>query len=1080
MFSSKAGWHLPFALLTVTFLFYVSVAIWFTGWLSASQARPPHALDGILSPETIDALYEDARLHRTILELTEAVAKASVSYGENYQSGGLKDFGKSLTAEATRMKAANVPSQRKRQFLGIGQGQKDETQGGILSGLTGLLGGNGTAGLGDLFQQGLSGITGSIVDGLATPAYFLGIGLGMGAETGLNLTTQDESKAIATKVAASAGQQPTGINLVAQNLGTGLSAQLAPALGNMSTSDLPIGMVAFALAQGIGQGSASGLNLTQQQFLPTNSSDIMAIAKNFGLGVTGPIASSAGVQKLLNQAGGGTDFMAQIPQIAAAAGHGLGQGASSGLGLSKSGTSGFVVKRQSSLNPSQMDIPGIVGNLTFGLSQSFLESSNLTMLLGSSGGGFSLDNSSLILLATGAGKGIGEGIALGLNPNGSTALASMAVGGSNQTEEQVAEQFTKNLVASLLQNGGMTAIGESLTSQAGGLTANVDMAKAAEGAARGLVEGSVSALSEAGGLQKVIAGDFPEELAMNLPSLPQTKFNDSLNGSVVAFTRGLSGEGVLLISKLLNSGKNTSTAPPAKRNIDASGVGPYSRLTRRAEAVTPAIDDQTLQGLAQSGVNTITCSGFGGLAALALGIMQSPALKGKTGTSASPPLDNSTLAALPKGPVTIVNEGNTFTINIAEQAVTINGLQLKPFAILTALHAFFFALPAYFALGAIWRFSDMIGHPINDAKMRKWRVIVLFGLFTPLATIGIILGIVGKGSAAHFHTAHGIFGLVAFIFLFPSVIVGFIRLRTTVPIPPPSAFLFRNQIAAMKGPHKIHIIANILIQQTLAFGMISWIQGFSDLRSISLCVVDAVLTAPTVVGVLNLILFMQIGATSLLIARFILERRIAKNGAGEHGDVVYFEKGGKNDHKRTDTIKTFGFDSSPASEPIPARRTADLLGKEDSRIGWPVDARKFGEEDPIAATVRDTSTSPNPFMNPAEQLVSPRVYNAKLGGFEDERSPAFPVLPPTNAINNPPAAQDQFRPSSELDPQSRYVSYATPRVDEREMSGAPGPTLRRYESFSRPLTRVAAEDNLRVREERTAANQYGYGSGDGR
>lgn len=98
------------------------------------------------------------------------------------------------------------------------------------------------------------------------------------------------------------------------------------------------------------------------------------------------------------------------------------------------------------------------------------------------------------------------------------------------------------------------------------------------------------------------------------------------------------------------------------------------------------MDDQTLQGIAQTGIDTITCAGVGGLAALALGVMQSPVLKDNKGNATSPPLDNTTLAALPKGPVTVMNQGNKFTINIAEQAVTINGLELKPFAIMTALH----------------------------------------------------------------------------------------------------------------------------------------------------------------------------------------------------------------------------------------------------------------------------------------------------------------------------------------------------------------------------------------------------------
>ena len=363
--------------------------------------------------------------------------------------------------------------------------------------------------------------------------------------------------------------------MVAQNLGTGLSAQLAPVLGNLGTSDTSIGMAVFALAQGVGQASASGLNLTQKQFPPTNGSDLMNIAKNFGLGVTGPIASSLDLQKLFSQGSGSGDFMDQIPQIAAAAGVGLGQGASRGLGLTKSGAAGNITKRQVAIDPTKMDIPGIVGNLTLGLSQSFLESSDLNAILPTGNGGFALDTSSLVLLASGAGKGIGDGIATGLGivPGNDSSLAALANMGGNQTEEVVAEQFTKNLVTSLLQNGGMKAIGDTLTSQAGGLTTNVEMTKAAEGAARGLIEGSVSALSEAGGFQKVISGDFPTELATNLPSLPQSQFNDSLNGSVVAFMRGLSGEGVLLISKMLNKGKNSTDKPPVKRSADRSGVG---------------------------------------------------------------------------------------------------------------------------------------------------------------------------------------------------------------------------------------------------------------------------------------------------------------------------------------------------------------------------------------------------------------------------------------------------------------------------------------------------------------------------
>jgi hypothetical protein len=120
------------------------------------------------------------------------------------------------------------------------------------------------------------------------------------------------------------------------------------------------------------------------------------------------------------------------------------------------------------------------------------------------------------------------------------------------------------------------------------------------------------------------------------------------------------------------------------------GPVPFRRLGRRADIVIPAIDDQTLQGIAQISVDTITCSGFGGLAALALGVVQGPALNGDSivkGDTFSLPLDNSTLAALPKGPLTVMSQGNKFTVTIADQSVAINGLPLKPFAILTGLHS---------------------------------------------------------------------------------------------------------------------------------------------------------------------------------------------------------------------------------------------------------------------------------------------------------------------------------------------------------------------------------------------------------
>lgn len=211
----------------------------------------------------------------------------------------------------------------------------------------------------------------------------------------------------------------------------------------------------------------------------------------------------------------------------------------------------------------------------------------------------------------------------------------------------------------------------------------------------------------------------------------------------------------------------------------------------------------------------------------------------------------------------------------------------------------------------------------------------------------------------------------------------------------------------MKGPHKIHVIANTLVQQVLAFGMIAFMQGWSDLRSMSLCIVDAFLTAPTLVGLLNILLMVQIGTNGLLLARFLLERRIVKYGGGEHGKVEL--AGGDdqfNGRKRSDTMKTFGFDPKPDS-PTLERRTADLLGRQDSQIGYPTGARKLGEQDAHPGA-RVISVASNPFV----------ASQSQRGGYEDDRSPVA----------------NYRRPSSEIDP-DRYQNYPRPR----------------NESFSRPL-----------------------------
>jgi hypothetical protein len=400
----------------------------------------------------------------------------------------------------------------------------------------------------------------SLPIGLA--AFNLAQGIGQGTSIGLNLSQ-----------ASASPSNGSNLLVIARNLGLGISTPIASTINfknltsqaSASFSSVPLGLVAFSLAQGIGQGVSTGLNLTQKQFDPANNSDFTSLAQNLGLGIASPIASSVDVQTLIKQARASEGIsMARLSDFAGSIGAGLGEGASRGLGLEKTDPSGTASrKRQAAQNPNAQDFPGIVQNFTMGLSEAFLQSSDLNKTLSSIGLNVNLSNISLLSLASGAGRGVGEGIAIGLNTDALRNLSSnssvVSGNGVDLDQERAAELFTKGLLATFLQNGGVKSVSDAISAETENLTASVDVRKTAEGVARGLVEGSIHALSQAGGFQKVLAGDFPVELAFNISSLPASSFNDSLNGSAVAFTRGLASEGILLISKLIKSGKENST-----------------------------------------------------------------------------------------------------------------------------------------------------------------------------------------------------------------------------------------------------------------------------------------------------------------------------------------------------------------------------------------------------------------------------------------------------------------------------------------------------------------------------------------
>ena len=536
--------------------------------------------------------------------------------------------------------------------------------------------------------------------------------ISVGASTGLNITDLQDAQAQASKVASSFNAKATGINLAIQNLGNGLAGQIAPALGSSGLLGGSIGPAIFALATGIGNATAKALNLTDQAFGPTNGSGLESIAGNLGLGVTTPIVSNIDFQAIMNSAGGSgfaDDLKKQLPQIAAAAGNGLGEGVKNGLGLQQtSQTTRSLDRRQDPADPLQgIDFPATVNQFTKGLSQSLLtgvdvknlaSSLNLTGNIGDLGS--SLD---IRALAGGAGSGIGLGLAIGLGFKGTTEATVPATSGGDDAATAV-ETFTQNLVSNFLLNSTIVqSTGSALTDNAPQFLKDVDIAKAAEGFARGTIEGVSSALSSIGGFQNLIDGNFSDDALANVPTLPPTGFNDTLNGSAVSFARGFTGEGTILIGNVLRqmSGKANKTDPPARRGLGvAAGEAAVGKKQRRSQASHQAIrvrqaqtntasssplaiNESALSGAGQFGIDTLTCQGVGGLASVIFGVTSES--KDKTSLLSSP-LDSQAVSSLPQGPVEIRSQGNTYRIVLSDAEITINGLTIKLFAVLTALH----------------------------------------------------------------------------------------------------------------------------------------------------------------------------------------------------------------------------------------------------------------------------------------------------------------------------------------------------------------------------------------------------------
>jgi len=172
MFAFKPVWYLPASILAI-FLLYAFAGVWYSAWAS-QHAELQHfgVFDKILSQDTINALNRDKRLQHALIYLADDVARRIYDFGEAYDSTSLRDFGRDLSGEVAQWRGKPTQKKRRRFLRGaeslFGGGGRGITGGGL----------DFTGGLSSILQEGIKNLGGSIVDGLATPALFLGIGIG--------------------------------------------------------------------------------------------------------------------------------------------------------------------------------------------------------------------------------------------------------------------------------------------------------------------------------------------------------------------------------------------------------------------------------------------------------------------------------------------------------------------------------------------------------------------------------------------------------------------------------------------------------------------------------------------------------------------------------------------------------------------------------------------------------------------------------------------------------------------------------------------------------------------------------------
>ena len=165
--AGKPVWYLPLAVFSIAALIFTILRLGYDRYIFVNhQNAYPDTFTAFLSADTITALREDARLHHTLLGLTDSLARTSSDIGQRYGFEGVKSFGTFLTESVTELRKRHDVKSPKRGLVG----DMSQAMGNLLGG-TSL---NTTGGLSAI----VGNLGSALTDGLATPALFLGISVG--------------------------------------------------------------------------------------------------------------------------------------------------------------------------------------------------------------------------------------------------------------------------------------------------------------------------------------------------------------------------------------------------------------------------------------------------------------------------------------------------------------------------------------------------------------------------------------------------------------------------------------------------------------------------------------------------------------------------------------------------------------------------------------------------------------------------------------------------------------------------------------------------------------------------------------